>query len=132
MQEFIEKNVDLYLERSGETALLISKIRPSRFSLFSMINSNSRIDLTVEVPGEMNLGIKDGSGDIELKNVDGDIDIDDGSGSLMVKDVDGNVRIRDGSGSILVDGVGRNPDIFESGNGGVQFKNVKGKVSGDF
>ena len=203
LQQFIEENVDLSLERHGEKAVLISRIKPSRLSSFFMKNSNNRIDLTVEVPMKMNLDIRDGSGDIEVKDINGELNIDDGSGSLDINnvdgktrihdgsgelnisniigkidirdgsgsidvadikgdiiisdgsgdievggvkgeleiedgsgslrttDIDGNVRIHDGSGSIYVDGVSRDLNIVESGSGGVQFKNVKGSVSGD-
>jgi len=221
LNKFIEEEVELSLEKHGGRAVLVSRIKPPGFSIFFKKHRNIRIDLTVEVPKEMNIELKDGSGDIELKNINGEIDIDDGSGSIEVADVtgeldiddgsgdlkinsiegkteihdgsgeldiqnvigemeisdgsgnlevtgvtgdlsitdgsgdikidkvkgdidiadgsgslwttdiDGNVKIHDGSGSIYIDGVSRDVDIAESGSGGVQFKNVKGNVSGD-
>ena len=221
LAEFIEEYIDLSLERHGDRAVLISRIKPSHFSFSFWGDGNSRIDLTVEVPDKMNIEIKDGSGDTELKNINGAVDLDDGSGSVDIADVkgdldindgsgdltitnidgktnihdgsgelnihsvkgrmdirdgsgsmdirditgnmtvsdgsgeikidkvigdleirdgsgsirttdiEGNVKIYDGSGSIYIDGVSKDVDIPESGSGGVQFKNVKGNVSGD-
>ena len=221
LSEFIEENVELSLERHGNRAVLISRVRPSYFFFSFRGNLNNRIDLTVDVPGSMDIEIKDGSGDIEIDNINGAVDIDDGSGSVDIAevkgevdindgsgdlkisnidgktvihdgsgdlkidnarggmeirdgsgsiditditgnmaindgsgdimidrligdleiedgsgsiratDIDGNVKIYDGSGSIYLDGVNRDVDIVESGSGGVEFKNIKGNVSGD-
>ena len=70
LAEFIEEYIDLSLERHGDRAVLISRIKPSHFSFSFWGDGNSRIDLTVEVPDKMNIEIKDGSGDTELKNMD--------------------------------------------------------------
>ena len=185
LAEFIEEYIDLSLERHGDRAVLISRIKPSHFSFSFWGDGNSRIDLTVEVPGKMNIEINDGSGDLTITNIDGktnihdgsgelnihsvkgridirdgsgsmdirditgnmtvsdgsgeikidkvigDLEIRDGSGSIRTTDIEGNVKIYDGSGSIYIDGVSKDVDIPESGSGGVQFKNVKGNVSGD-
>ena len=131
LSEFIEENVELSLERHGNRAVLISRVRPSYFFFSFRGNLNNRIDLTVDVPGSMDIEIKDGSGDIMIDRLIGDLEIEDGSGSIRATDIDGNVKIYDGSGSIYLDGVNRDVDIVESGSGGVEFKNIKGNVSGD-
>jgi DUF4097 and DUF4098 domain-containing protein YvlB len=72
--------------------------------------------------------IDDGSGKMEARDIRGDISIKDGSGSIYVRDIGGNVTVRDGSGSINIDGVEKNVNILRSGSGGLNIKNVKGKV----
>ena len=184
LREYIEKNVELSLEKEENRAVLISKIDHSSFSFFRG-NSEYIINLTIEVPSQLNLSIKDGSGSIDIANVNGrvkihdgsgdlymdnvygDVEVEDGSGSIDVRrltgnlaisdgsggmevkkingdlniidgsgfirtsDIDGSLEIRDGSGSIYIDGVSNDVDILESGSGGVQFKNIKGRISGD-
>lgn len=72
--------------------------------------------------------IEDGSGEIEMKGILGSVSIVDGSGSIYVEDVQGGVEISDGSGSINIDGVERDVTIKRDGSGGVNIRNVKGKI----
>jgi DUF4097 and DUF4098 domain-containing protein YvlB len=74
------------------------------------------------------LQIEDGSGDIELNDAGADVAIDDGSGQINLKRVLGSVLINDGSGDIEIDGVEKDVTIDEAGSGGVEIRNVKGKV----
>jgi len=94
-----------------------------------------------------NMEIDDGSGEIELRDISGDVKVDDGSGeidmveifgnasivdgsgSIYVKDVQGDVEVSDGSGSINIDGVERDVTIKRDGGGGVNIKNVKGRIA---
>ena len=127
LKEFIEENVELSLEKHGNRAVLISRIESSPFSFFFWENGNNRIDLTVEVPREMNLEIKDGSGDIELKNIKGEVDIDDGSGSMAIADIKGELEIHDGSGSIEINNVDGKTEIHD-GSGNLSIKNINGDM----
>ena len=77
---------------------------------------------------EGDIDIEDGSGDIELKEAGGRVAIDDGSGQLDVRSVQGPVTVDDGSGDIVIDGVEKDVTIDEAGSGGVEIRNVKGKV----
>ena len=130
LREFIEENVDLSLKRHGDRAVLKSRIEPPNFSFsfFSWKKNGNRIDLTVEVPKEMNIEIKDGSGAIELKNINGDVDIDDGSGAMYVSDVKGELEIHDGSGSMEINNVVGKTEIHD-GSGGLDIQNVKGEIN---
>jgi len=75
------------------------------------------------------LRIDDGSGDIELNEAGADVRVDDGSGEINLSRVLGSVTIDDGSGDIVIDGVEKDVIIEEAGSGGVEIRNVKGKVS---
>lgn len=75
-----------------------------------------------------NLKIDDGSGEIEVRDVSGDVLIDDGSGEITVNSVGGNVTVSDGSGSINIQDVEKDVILKETGSGGENISNVKGRV----
>ena len=75
-----------------------------------------------------NVRIDDGSGDIRIREIDGDLDIDDSSGSVVVRHVTGTVFVRDSSGSIDISGVDQDVVIAEDSSGGVNIRDVKGRV----
>lgn len=102
------------------------------------------LDLTVEVPaalpvrvtdtsGDMTAqglfitDVTDSSGDIQLRNVKGDVDINDSSGDLRVENSDGRVRINDSSGDIVVRGA-REVEIPSDSSGDIVLADVQGSV----
>jgi DUF4097 and DUF4098 domain-containing protein YvlB len=106
-------------------------------------NEQARLDLTVTVPRIMPLDVNDGSGSAEITHVGkltiddgsgelsvtdvtGDLGIVDGSGSIEVAGVTGNVRLSDGSGSISVRDVGGSVTVEEDGSGSIEVAGVKG------
>lgn len=120
---FIERHVTLTLEKSGDKAVLKSKIdyRPS-------YDTNAHIDLTVKVPKQLSLDVNDGSGSIDINDLSGNVDINDGSGSIEVNEIVGNVHIDDGSGSITVRNVGGDISI-DDGSGSMEIERVSGEVT---
>ena len=143
MEEYVKKKVELDLKKQGNKAILISKFDDG----FSFDNFRTRvINLTVKIPKNMDLYIDDGSGEIHIRDIQGDVSIEDGSGSIEVTDVFGNlfiddgsgtidvrnveqnVKVDDGSGSITIDGVGGDVIIEDDGSGSLKVHNVKGKV----
>lgn len=109
-------------------------------------NEQARLDLTVFVPRTIRLAVndgsgsatvahvgpltlRDGSGELTVNDVTGDLEVEDGSGSIEIGGVTGNVRLSDGSGSIAVDGVSGSVTIDEDGSGGIKVGNVGGSVT---
>jgi|CXWL01.1.fsa_nt_gi hypothetical protein len=86
----------------------------------------SRMDLTVELPTDLPLEVDDGSGDTWIKSVHSLV-IEDGSGDLALADLLGNVRVEDGSGSVEILGVDGDIEI-EDGSGEIEITGVKGEV----
>jgi hypothetical protein len=72
------------------------------------------------------LDLNDGSGSIEITDIDGDIVIDDGSGGITVRGVDGSIGVNDGSGSISIRDVEGTVDIGDDGSGSIDVRNVAG------
>ena len=77
------------------------------------------------INGGNNVSIDDGSGDIEVSQINGNLTIDDGSGAIKVTDVRGNIAIDDGSGNIEVANV-QSPVTITDGSGDINVFNTKG------
>lgn len=87
---------------------------------------SSRLDLVVTVPSRLDLRIGDGSGPIDVRRV-GRLDIEDGSGEIEIADVDGPLHLEDGSGGIDIRGVGGDVVLWD-GSGSVRLRDVEGDV----
>ena len=126
-KDFIRKRVELTLEKRGNRAVLISKIDSSG-SIFSW--GNKVINLTVNLPKNMDLDVDDGSGSIIIENIRGNIDMEDGSGTLEIKDVTGDMNIEDGSGIIDIENIDGNIDIDDN-SGEIRAEKISGEISID-
>ncbi|UCC38167.1 MAG: DUF4097 family beta strand repeat protein [Candidatus Aminicenantes bacterium] len=126
-EEFIRENIKLSLEKRGARAVLISKFRES----FPYISFRTKvINLTVNVPKNINLQIDDSSGSMSVEDIIGQLDIDDSSGEIYVEDIKGNVDINDSSGDIEAIAISGYLSI-DDGSGGIDVKDVVGDVSID-
>jgi len=125
-----KKNPDDYqltLDKSAKTAFLVAKNNNS--SGFWLGNS-PRIDLVVHLPAAMMLDVNDGSGDIEINNIQGSLDVNDGSGDLTIENIDSNVSIKDGSGEIEISHV-RGALNINDGSGEITIDTVEGDLTID-
>lgn len=77
------------------------------------------------INGGNNVSIDDGSGDIEVSQINGNLTVEDGSGAIKVTDVRGNIAIDDGSGNIEVANV-QSPVTITDGSGDINVFNTKG------
>jgi hypothetical protein len=85
------------------------------------------LDLVVEVPAGMAAAIDDGSGSIVLEGL-GALDVEDGSGDLTLTDIRGDVRIDDGSGNLTVERV-TGDVVIDDGSGDVELRDIRGDVT---
>ena len=118
-----DKIVQLELSRENDQALLYSQAVNPPFS-----NIDVRIHLTVRLPAGMDLLIIDGSGAIDIININGNLSIDDDSGAISVHNITGRIRIEDGSGDIEVDDVRGDLEIID-GSGHVVVRHVSGNLT---
>lgn len=160
-------DIKLIAERRGDVVYIKSDMpEESGGGLWNLGRDdwNMQLDLVIEVPQNIALDVKDGSGDASFANVGpmkltdgsgeltiigvkGDLEVEDGSGSMTIENVEGRVRVsdgsgeirakniagdftvdRDGSGSIEVAGVGGSMRVEEDGSGGIDVD----RVAGDF
>ncbi len=124
---FLKDRVELTLEKRGEVAVLVSRIR-DRFRLFGL-DEGAVINLTVSIPKDMPLEIDDGSGSIVVEDL-ASVKIDDGSGSIRVDRIAGEVEIDDGSGGIEINDAAGNVSV-DDGSGEIRIRRVGGTVTVD-
>jgi len=135
------RDVSIRASRSG-SQLRVEAIIPEE-----MFGDEASLDFTVTVPnniavsvedgsgpleisGTATLDVTDGSGELSVKNVNGDVKIVDGSGSIDVADVTGRVRVTDGSGSIEIVRAGA-VTIDADGSGSLHVADVRGDFTVD-
>lgn len=80
-----------------------------------------------EIQGFAALRFDDGSGDLVVRSIAGDVQLVDGSGELLVAGVGGNLRLEDGAGSLEALDVSRDVEL-EDGSGEVRVSGVEGSV----
>ena len=138
--ESVLDRIRLVATRQGD--VIVVKVDIPDGSAWSW-NEQARLDLAVSVPRMMPLEVddgsgsavlahvgplkmRDGSGELTVSDVAGDLSIEDGSGSIEVDGVTGSVRLTDGSGGIVVRNVGGSVTVDEDGSGGIEVSEVKG------
>ena len=142
-RESMLDDIELAADRRGDRIVVEVDIPELNFSW----RGYARLDLTVTVPADLALRVRDGSGETRISNV-ASLDLEDGSGEIEVSDVFGDVSVHDGSGEIelrditgmvtLSDGSGeidvRNAGgvhIEEDGSGEIEISHVQGDVEID-
>ena len=128
MERYLKDRVELTLEKRGDVAVLVSRVRDAGFIF--RFGGDDRIDLTVAVPKTLALMIDDGSGEILVEDMAAAVRIDDGSGAVRVERVAGAVRVDDGSGDVVVRNIEGDLTI-DDGSGDVEVYDVTGAVSVD-
>jgi hypothetical protein len=92
-------------------------------------NAETKMDVTVTMPAGLWLEVTDGSGDVLIEYVQGDIYLRDNSGDIRSEHVTGNITLNDGSGNILVlDAIG-DVTIENDGSGSIELRQIDGNVS---
>lgn len=106
---------------------------------------NCWMDLTVEIPSNVALEVRDGSGGAEIRNVgavnvasgsggvridgtSGSVEMRSGSGHATATNVHGDVRASTGSGGLTLQQITGSVEIEHAGSGGVSLRNVSGSV----
>ncbi len=141
-ERLLEK-VRLRTERSGDRIQIHAEVPNHRAVLWW--SRYARLDLTLEIPSDLPVKVRDSSGDLDIGGVDSlelcdssggirvydvarDVSIRDGSGEIRVADIGGSVLVEDGSGDIEVDGAGGDVLIPRDGSGNIEIRDVGGDV----
>jgi len=117
------EDIGLRAERSGD-AVEVEAEMPKRMGIGYW---NDRLDLVIEVPEGMRVEVEDGSGDAEISNV-GTLRLEDGSGNVRVRGVRGDMTVSDGSGGIDVRDISGRLTIEDDGSGEIVAEDVGGTV----
>ena len=138
-RDFLQE-INIVARRDGSD-VIVEAVIPERVAVFGWFEA--RLDLEVNVPANLEVVVRDGSGGLDIENVGaldvtdgsgevdirgvrGNLEVRDGSGQLSIRDVTGNVEIHDGSGSIEVSHVGGSVLVRADGSGGIDVSDVKG------
>lgn len=125
-QELVDNDIQLSMKKRGKRVILVSHFKKSLKNKFRR-NPQVQINLTVNIPKNIDLEVDDGSGIIEIKDIVGFVLINDGSGEIELRQIAGDVEIEDGSGSMTVTHIEGNIDIDDS-SGEVTVRDVVGSV----
>ena len=112
---------------SGKRAEVYVDLPNSDGGWLSMGNSYVWMDLTIEVPEDLALDVKDSSGDMLLKNTAA-VQIKDSSGDIEVEDALGSISISDSSGDIEIDNADGDVTIESDSSGDIDATGINGSV----
>jgi len=141
--ENLLSSIQLDSEMSGST--LVMETQYPDLSGIRGGNRYARLDLRIEVPagmaaeiqdgsGEMTLSdlgslmVDDGSGEVVISGIRGDLTLEDGSGELEIRGVSGWVIVEDGSGELVLEDVGSDVEVHDS-SGELVIRGVGGSVT---
>ena len=123
--EYIAKDLVLKLEKKRSKAVLDAFFENNNWRF----GDSGAVDLEVSVPHGLDLFIDDGSGPMQIEDVQSDVEIDDGSGSIEISGAK-SVVIDDGSGYIKIIGISEDVEV-EDGSGDIDVRSVGGTVTID-
>lgn len=124
-EEKIEHFINLELIEKNESAFLTSNFKGFKSGFFS--KKEGLINLTITIPKKLDVSINDGSGLIDVRDLNGHLEINDGSGSIEVLRINGFVNIKDGSGSIDATDIKGDLKIID-GSGPISIVKINGNV----
>lgn len=113
-------DMSLEIDRSGDR-LVIETRMPDGWNWIG--NSYAYMDLEIRVPGDLDLDIEDGSGNVTLRDLGGDVRLEDGSGNVTAVDLRGDFDLDDGSGNIDVSGVAGEVRVVD-GSGNIDIRDA--------
>lgn len=127
-------DIQLTAERRGDEVYIKAEMPDNGGrSLFSDMrdnwNDNAQLDLVIEVPQTIPLDVDDGSGESKFVNV-GPLSFSDGSGEIDIRGVKGNLRVQDGSGNVTIENVEGSVRITD-GSGNIRANNIVGDFKVD-
>ena len=122
LTDFLERHVLLTLKQSGRKGFLECVFKNQK-----QMRADVKIDVAVAIPRHLRVHIVDGSGGIDVSDLDADLFIQDDSGSIRIRDIQGNIDVEDGSGKIEITDIRGNLEV-KDGSGSIQVDRVRGDV----
>ena len=116
--------IQLLSNTEGMDAYIEAKI-PSRGRMFQ----NATLDLRATVPSRLALAVQDSTGEILVRNVAA-LQLRDGTGDIEIEGVPGDVSVTDGTGATAVRAIGGSLQV-KDGTGPLRIRDVRGSVTVD-
>lgn len=124
--EAILSKITLESRREGDVVYLTVVVGSAGMGSMFSLNKYASLDLDITVPKTAQLSITDTSGDIELSDV-GPTEINDDSGDLLLKNINGDLDVTDESGEMRIISVAGRLTVKDS-SGGIDIEDVRSDV----
>jgi hypothetical protein len=66
--------------------------------------TNARVDLEITAPADTSLMLRTGAGDLEIRDLAGQVEVWTGAGTIRIHDVSGSIQVETGAGQVEVRG----------------------------
>ncbi|MHB8054485.1 MAG: DUF4097 family beta strand repeat-containing protein [Candidatus Aminicenantales bacterium] len=129
-EERAKENLDLVkieIVNEGGTLRIETKYPESRHIGRSL---NVQVNYIVAIPDKASLRVKNVSGDIEILNVGGDLDVDEVSGGVKITGAGRSVECKTVSGGIVLNGATGEVNL-RAVSGGITAGDVKGSIEAE-
>lgn len=134
----------LKFDQDGNTIKVKGKLKRSQFRLFHTDWFDVQFD--IQVPNKFKCNLQTAGGNIEVKNVQGELKGETSGGNLELMNIGGNIRmttsggnvtVRDASGNLYLETSGGNmygesltgPVRMQTSGGNIELKNIDGKLN---
>ncbi len=117
--------VQIESRREGDT-LYLKTLMPDLEDGSFLFNTYARLDLSVQVPDTVAIELEDSSGDLELSRVKSAV-VADSSGDIEIRDIAGDLDVSDSSGDIEIERVAGNLRVKDS-SGDMELEDIQGHV----
>jgi len=124
-QEWLDETV---IEiRDGDIAKIEVGLPDTDSGWSFLTNRYAYLHLELVVPDKLRLDVVDSSGNMTLENV-GELSVKDSSGSIKIKQVNGSVTLKDSSGSISLANIEGDVTVLSDGSGSIFGSDITGSV----
>ena len=115
------------VETGGGSRAEITVVLPESSGWSLTGNNYAYMDLEVTVPDDIDVAVKDSSGDAEISGL-ASVSVQDSSGDLEISDIGGTVEVRDSSGDIEIEDILGDVLIANDSSGDMEIEHVTGSV----
>lgn len=119
-----ESRVDV---NGGSNAEIVVELPEINSSWSLMGSTYAYIDLEITVPDNLQLDIKDSSGDVEIEGVS-TLTLKDSSGDVRIEDIEGSVTLNDSSGDLVLEDIEGDVTVDSDSSGDIRGRDVEGSV----
>jgi DUF4097 and DUF4098 domain-containing protein YvlB len=127
-EEYGEELLDgaeILFKRQGDR-LIVERKKDKHLGLSQVTKGYVSIDIEVGLPAEMRLNVHTGSGDVEIADREGPVEIDTGSGDVEVGMATAGLDVNTGSGDMKIE-TARHVVKLDSGSGDIFVGGIGGK-----
>ncbi len=106
------------------------RIEEDRFNALNLFGRSPYVEYHIAVPDNIDASVSTGSGDLEVADIAGAIELKTGSGNVKLRNGQGSLRADTGSGDITVEGTSGELQA-STGSGNIGIDGVSGQLSAD-